>query len=149
MQLLVFLLSFLVLVTLCASQDYYDEIKEKPCNLAFRCRTGGELVWASTDNESCEVYPNNCMFESSNCNRQNNYESEAIDIGQEECQKLCKTSCVGNGTPICGYYEFELRNFGSQCEMDNFICATGQIFDLYSEGLCPASSVIELYSNFF
>ncbi|XP_055908545.1 U-Kazal-Dg21.2-like [Eupeodes corollae] len=109
----------------------------KLCNIAYDCTNEENPVWATTNGQFCEVFRNECIRLSENCNRVNTNRPEAKRISRRKCQELCRSQvCLTVYTPVCGIYNNKKRTFGNDCEMSRYICKTGQTFSLYKRGAC-------------
>ncbi|XP_055850484.1 U-Kazal-Dg21.2-like [Episyrphus balteatus] len=121
------------LATYCESQLQ----SPKCCNVAYDCSYEENPVWASTSGQICEVFRNECVMMSENCDRLNENRPEAKKISQKKCQDLCRLqNCLMVYNPVCGIYNGKRRTFGNNCEMNKYICTTGQTFIALHRGSC-------------
>ncbi|XP_055850238.1 U-Kazal-Dg21.2-like isoform X1 [Episyrphus balteatus] len=137
----------------------------KLCNIKYFCSLEEKPVWTTTTGVFCEVFLNECLMLSENCNRVNQNRpgdtfnqgysegipkymifmidfSEAKIITKSKCQSLCRSLvCPAVYDPICGIYNGVRRTFANGCEMSRYICSTGQTFRWHAPGRCSRKPV--------
>ncbi|XP_055850239.1 U-Kazal-Dg21.2-like isoform X2 [Episyrphus balteatus] len=114
----------------------------KLCNIKYFCSLEEKPVWTTTTGVFCEVFLNECLMLSENCNRVNQNRPEAKIITKSKCQSLCRSLvCPAVYDPICGIYNGVRRTFANGCEMSRYICSTGQTFRWHAPGRCSRKPV--------
>ncbi|XP_055905891.1 uncharacterized protein LOC129941316 [Eupeodes corollae] len=109
------------------------------CDITKECPITNNVTWA-TNGTICHVFRNTCLLDNVNCHHQNNNVSKLEVITKEKCQLLCISKCPEEDEPVCGYYsdddDAKRHTFKNQCEIDAYVCKTGEPFFVYGVGPC-------------